>query len=414
MWPLSVRLAANMEQLLSYDAAIALIRSLPKQRATQTLAIEQVVGRTLAEPVPASYPSPLFTNSAMDGYAVRFSEVTTGCELKVVGRVLAGAQPWSEKMAEASCVKIMTGAAVPADCDTIIPVENVTMLKADVIRVNQAPQALGQFVRTRGEDYQAGTALLDKNQPVSALDVLTLAAAGIPEVTVRRAPELTLWQTGDEIVPPGAKPSVGQVFNASASYLSVLAKQAGMTVKDRAHLPDQPEVVKMRLEQHLHTVSSHHMMLTTGAVSRGDTDFVPGLAADFGYRILFHRVAIRPGKPIFLAHHPEFGFWLGLPGNPISSFVTWQCLARPLLHHVFGVGLWEWQTKRLLRSAKVPEGLTAFFRGVTSHDGVIIAQEQRSAHHAGSLGADVLVRCDGFQGELSAGQTVQTLAVNGN
>jgi molybdopterin molybdotransferase len=350
----------------------------------------------------------------MDGYAVRFSEVAPGGELKVAGRVLAGAKPWTEKIPAGSCVKIMTGAVVPADCDTIVPVESVALVTDGVIRINHPPQTPGQFVRACGEDYPAGTPLLQANQQVTALDVLTLAAAGIPEVTVRRAPDLTLWQTGDEIVPPGAKAAPGQVFNASASYLSVLAKQAGMAVKDRALLPDQPDAVKKRLEQHLKTVSPTHIMLTTGAVSRGDTDFVPGLAADFGYRLLFHRVAIRPGKPIFLAHHPAYGFWLGLPGNPISSFVTWQCFARPLIQHAFGVGRWEWQTKRLLRSAKVPEGLTAFFRGVTRPDGVVLANEQRSAHHAGSLGADVLVRCDGFHGELMAGQTVLTLAVNGH
>ena len=403
-----------MEAPIPYDAAVALIRGLPKQTSDQVIAIGQAIGRTLAQNIPAPYPSPLFTNSSMDGYAVRFSEISSGVHLKVIGRILAGAVPWTNKIDPGQCVKIMTGATIPDDCDTIVPVERVSILASDIIRISEAPAHRGQYVRHCGEDYLAGAILLNAGQQLTSLDVLTLAAAGINDIPVLQTPDLTLWQTGDEIIPPGTAPKHGQVFNASANYLSVLAKQSAITLTECALIPDQPDIIRQRLEQKLLNTHPNHILLTTGAVSRGDTDFVPGLAAEFGYRTLFHRVAIKPGKPIFLAHHPKYGFWFGLPGNPISTFVTWHCFVRPLLYHVFGVGSWTWQSRRLLQSAKCPPELTGFFRGVATNQGVTLANEQGSAHHSGSLGANVIVRCEGFKGQLHAGQSLMTLDVTKN
>ena len=308
----------------------------------ETLALEQAVNRISAAAVHSGVQLPPFNNSAMDGFALHCptSGLRAGAELAVSHAMAAGDQPLA---GVSDACEIMTGAAVPEGCTAVIPIEQVCVLAHDAARRPQrirlqADVASGQHLRLAGEDVERGDALLVSGTRISPAHVMLLSGAGVAEVTVRRRPRIALIATGRELIDDPGQPLLpGQIRNSNAPYLSARLQQWGAQVVYRATVADDPaafiEAVKAANAQAI------DLLISTGAVSMGRFDFIPDALRSLGADILFHKVAIRPGKPILLARQASGILCFGLPGNPISTAVGLRFFIEPTLRALSGMPL---------------------------------------------------------------------------
>jgi molybdopterin molybdotransferase len=212
---------------------------------------------------------------------------------------------------------------------------------------------------------------------------MVAAAFGHASLDVQLPPRLFLFSTGDELVEPGTALEPGALYNSSKYFLIAAAQRAGITVAGHKTLPDDDDTAGEAVEKIIAS-GEPAVIVTTGAVSAGEADFIPKLAARLGFEALLHRVAIRPGKPVFLARRGVIT-WLGLPGNAISTAVGWHAFARPLLHRVAGLPPPQKGTLLLANEVKKPEGLRCFFRAEVSGNRAWVARKQGSAELTASL-----------------------------
>jgi molybdopterin molybdotransferase len=291
-----------------------------------------LVGLVIAEDVATPHPFPPFDNSAMDGYAMRgedVNEATTDnpVRLPIVGESSAGSPPGGP-LPSGAAVRIMTGAPMPAGADTVVPVED-TSAEDDAVIVKEAVEP-GQFVRHAGEEMPAGTIVLNVGAPIHARIVGLLASAGRAEALAYPPPRVGIISTGDELVEPGDPLQPGQIYNSNGYALAALVREAGGTVGHRLHARDTADDLRRTFE----SCRDCDLIITSGGVSVGSYDFVKDVFAERG-TLDFWRVAIRPGKPF------AFGEWgktlfFGLPGNPVSSMVTFELFVRPAIRKMLG------------------------------------------------------------------------------
>jgi len=303
------------------------------------LALADAAGRVLAEEVRASVDVPFADVSAMDGYALA-GEAAAGAEVAVLGRVAAG-ETVELMVPRGSAVRIMTGAALPAGADRIVPIEETDGGRdAVVVRV---PPPAGAHVRRRGEIHRTGDSLLAAGHRLTPGALALLAANGVAEVAVHAAPRVALLVTGDEVVPPEATPGPGQLRDSHTAFISAAAAAAGAELLHLGIARDEPRNLRERLARGLDA----DLLLVTGGVSRGELDFVEPVLAELGFRPLFDAIAIQPGKPLaaMVLDRPAPArplVALGLPGNPASAMVCFWLFARPALRRLQGVedGFW--------------------------------------------------------------------------
>jgi molybdopterin molybdotransferase len=293
-------------------------------RATP-LAVEQVAlaaarGRVLAEDVVAPRPSPAFDNSAMDGYAARAAELPAS--LPVVATVAAGvAAPLV--VPAGSAVRIFTGAPLPAGVDTVILQEDA---RTDGDRVALPAGKPGDNIRRAGDDLARGALAVAGGTRISAGDLALLAALGIAELPVRRAPRVAIVATGDELVALGAPIAPGQLVDSSAYMLAAQIIEAGGEPTYLGIAKDEPQAIAAALTRAL----AYDVAITTGGVSVGDRDYVHAALAAAGVSLELYKVAMKPGKPFSFATRGST-LVFGLPGNPVSTFVAFELFVRPAL-----------------------------------------------------------------------------------
>ena len=312
-----------MKTMLSIDDALALIRDCCAPLPIEQVALAEACGRVLAAPVDAPRNLPPFANSAMDGFALRWREgLVEDTVLPVLAEQAAG--DGIAGQSEGAC-SIMTGARIPDGLDTVVPVEDCTVLARDgegrptSIALSHAPQP-GQHVRHAGEDVAAGQRVLDAGARLDEEALLVLRGIGIGTVAVRRRPRLALACTGRELVDTdGAELAPGQIANTNGPYLERLFAEAGAEVVERVTLPDEPAAFATWLARWLD--AGIELVVTTGAVSMGRYDFVPDVLREAGADLRFHKLKMRPGKPLLFATAGRGTLVFGLPGNPVSSTV---------------------------------------------------------------------------------------------
>ena len=312
-----------MKTMLSIDDALALIRDCCAPLPIEQVALAEACGRVLAAPVDAPRNLPPFANSAMDGFALRWREgLVEDTVLPVLAEQAAG--DGIAGQSEGAC-SIMTGARIPDGLDTVVPVEDCTVLTRDgegrptSIALSHAPQP-GQHVRHAGEDVAAGQRVLDAGARLDEEALLVLRGIGIGTVAVRRRPRLALACTGRELVDTdGAELAPGQIANTNGPYLERLFAEAGAEVVERVTLPDEPAAFAAWLTRWLD--AGIELVVTTGAVSMGRYDFVPDVLREAGADLRFHKLKMRPGKPLLFATAGRGTLVFGLPGNPVSSTV---------------------------------------------------------------------------------------------
>ena len=317
--------------LLPVADALSQILQKATPLAAEGVALANAAGRVLAADVAARVTQPPADVSAMDGYAVRAEDVArVPAVLTVTGEVAAG-HPFASPIGAGEAARIFTGGVLPAGTDTVVIQENATRDKDRVVINVGAPR--GRNVRTRGLDFKEGDVLLPKGRRLTARDLMLAAAMNHPTVPVHRMPKVAVLGTGDELQPPGSTLQPGEVVYSNGFALSTLARQEGAAVVDLGIAPDRVEAIA-RAVRRARDMSAD-ILVTAGGASVGDHDLVQQSLAGEGLSLSFWRVALRPGRPVM---HGRLGGMhvLGVPGNPVSSYVCALLFLVPLIRKLTG------------------------------------------------------------------------------
>jgi len=317
---------------VAFDEALALMRENAPVLRREPVALENLVGRILAEDVRARVDHPTFTNSSMDGFALRAEDAAALTALRVVGESRAGA-PFTGRIAGGEATRVSTGAELPEGADTVLRREDAGT-DGGWVTPRVAP-ARGTAVRVAGEDVRRGQVLLPSGHVVAAHEVAVVAAAGHAEVLCRARPRVVIIGSGDEVVPPGWDLGPGQVYDANRPGIAAQARAAGAQVIATAVVPDDLGATVAALGQALRGFDDDpetvpDLLITTGGVSVGDHDHLKPAFAAVGVREVMFGIQVRPGHPLWLGRLDD-RVVIGLPGNPVSAAVCFHAFARPLL-----------------------------------------------------------------------------------
>lgn len=376
--------------MISFDEAIELVRSVAKPLGTETVPIDRAAGRVLAQPVIARIDSPRTDVSAMDGYAVRDADLqTVPAALTVIGESFAGAG-WAGPVEPGTCARIFTGAPVPAGVDRVIIQENVRRQSAVAFFGEQPGPA--NHIRTRGSDFGAGDELLAAGRRLDPRAIVAAAAADVPELSVYLKPRVHILATGDELADPGAAAGLADAIPESVSFgVAALAETWGARCIGRTRLRDELAAMKQAAAE---AVGSANVVVVTGGASVGEKDFAKAMFEPLGLELIFSKVAIKPGKPVWLGRVGQ-ALVVGLPGNPTSALVTARLFLAPLLAELSGQPIemaLQWRTG-LLESPLGECGSRETFHRARIRDGrVEILSFQDSSAQKALAQADVLVR----------------------
>ena len=334
------------------EAILACLRPITESEKIPT---KEILGRVLAEEIVPSINVPAHDNSAMDGYAIRFSDVEK--PLKEIGTALAG-KPFHGQLGAGECVRIMTGAVMPPGADTVV-IQEVVKKQGERITIPPG-QKKAQNVRYAGEDLKIGTAVLRSGKLLKPADVGLIASLGIGEVRVRRRLRVAFFATGDELASIGQPLKEGEVYDSNRYTVHGMLARLGVEAIDMGVVRDDPAA----LEKAFLTGSKHDVIITTGGVSVGEADFIKQMMAKLG-EVLFWKIAMRPGRPMAFGKVGN-AFLFGLPGNPVAVMVTFYQFVRDALLHMSGredapIPLLKAVSAESLR--KVP-GRTEYQRGI--------------------------------------------------
>jgi molybdopterin molybdotransferase len=353
--------------LLSVEEAQNLILSGLKPVEVEEIPFSEGSGRVLAEDVIADLTLPPFPNSAMDGYAVRSLDLERATpeapiSLEVRGEVAAGQLPQVE-LGQGEALKISTGAQIPAGADAVIPVERIVLdqgLDGNQIAV-AAPVETGGYIRPAGQDVRPGDHLLGIGHKLRPQDLGMLASVGKARIRVFRQPRVALFSSGDELLEPGQPLLPGKIHDSNRYALSAAIEELGGIAERLPIAADTLEEVCARLE----LAASRHpdLILSSAGVSVGDHDYVRSAVERSG-ELTFWRVNIRPGKPLAYGHFEGIPF-LGLPGNPVSSLITFEVFARPAIARLGGLQAWQRVTIPVCMSEEVSsDGRETYLRAI--------------------------------------------------
>ncbi len=320
--------------MIAYHDALRVISDLiqPRSLDVETVSLGSAVGRVCADDIQARVDNPPFHNTAMDGFAVRLSDFKAArfpepFMLPLSGIVAAG-QGVEGLDFERGCWQVMTGAAIPFDTDSVVPIEDV-QVTADRVIFASLPKA-GAHIRRAGEDFKFGSPLVQRGQYLTPLHILPLATAGVPALRVYKKPKILFLSTGDEVIDdPAMALGPGQIYNSNGPFAQSYLQALGAEVHAIHALRDDPNMFTKTL-----TDAQAHgfdLIVSSGAVSAGTYDFVNEALKAIGANILYHKVRIKPGKPNLLAHLPSGIPYFGLPGNPVATAVGLRFFVREAL-----------------------------------------------------------------------------------
>ncbi|MET0327859.1 MAG: gephyrin-like molybdotransferase Glp [Luteimonas sp.] len=344
--------AAGFPFRIAFEEAVAIVDAVAAERRLQpqTVSLSRAHGHILARDVVATLAQPPFDNSAMDGFAFRHADLAadgTPTRLHLSGEQFAG--PDAALTVEAGhCVRITTGAPLPAGADTVVMKEN-TALDGDTVVVQVAPKP-GQHVRRAGEDSNIGDVLLRAGDMLTPARIGLAASQGLAQLDVVRKPTVAVFATGDELVEPGMSLGPGQIYNSNRDQLMALLRAEGLEPVAFPTLPDDAAQVTSALR---HAGEAFDLVLTCGGVSAGEKDLLPELLQRRG-RVRMWKVMMKPGMPLLLAEGDTLGpaLFLCLPGNPVSVLATWLALGRRLVEGLQG------RAPRPLRRARLASDWT--------------------------------------------------------
>jgi molybdopterin molybdotransferase len=310
------------------DEALRLILDNISPLETEQLSLMAASGRALTNDVVASLDLPMFNNSAMDGFALRYEDCLKIRRIPVVECVHAGAKP-PATLPAGCAARVMTGAGIPDGADTVVPFEQVE--EADEGIVIHGTVRCGDHIRLKGEDVTSGDTVLKAGSRLASPELAVLAALGYESVSVTRIPDVALLSTGDELLPPGQDLSPGQVTDCNTPAISAAVKSTGARIVPLGIAVDE----RAQLKNAIHSAAGTDVLITTAGVSAGDRDLVRPVLQDMGYREIFWKIHIKPGYPTafgLLGKKPVFC----LPGNPVSAMMIFEQFIRPALLKMMG------------------------------------------------------------------------------
>jgi molybdopterin molybdotransferase len=318
--------------MLELEAALARISTAIPPPEAESIALVQAQGRILLETLLSPVDLPLFDNSAMDGYAVRSADVADArsdspVRLRLIGKAAAGL-PFAGSLNYGGCVRVFTGSMLPEGADSVVMQEDTQFdsRQAEEILVLE-PVKPWENVRLRGEDLKTGATIGVKGDGLTAGRLGLLAAAGVKDVTVGKRPRVGLMATGTELREAGNTLAPGQIYESNRTALFPLMERAGAVVRIFPLVADSLTATRAAIDQAFRQCD---ILVTSGGVSVGEMDFIREAFEQAGGRLEFWKVAIKPGRPFVLGRRAN-QFLFGLPGNPVSAFVTFLLLARPAL-----------------------------------------------------------------------------------
>ena len=306
--------------MITFEEAIETVLRNAKPLPAAQVRIEDAVGRVLLEELRSGIDMPPFDKSAVDGYAIRSAEADR--PLRNVGLILAG-DVFKGKVLPGQCVKIMTGAPVPPWADGVVMVEDSSE-KDGFVTFLKAP-GKGENICRRGEDIKKGTRILARGTVLSLSHIAVMAAIGRSRVKAGTLPQVSLINTGGELIPPGQSLRGNSIYNSNGPMLSALLKSDGIKAEP-VIVRDEPRALKAAFAKGLKA----DIMLISGGVSMGDFDLVPGTLKSLGVKCLFHKVRVRPGKPMFFGVKGR-KLVFGIPGNPLANFMAYLAYVRPAI-----------------------------------------------------------------------------------
>ena len=394
--------------MITYDHACALIGALPERTGTESLPVANAQGRVLARDVVALLDAPRQTVSAMDGYAVRDADlVQLPARLRILGAVFAG-EAGKQQVPEAACVRIFTGAPLPAGMDRVVIQEHVQR-EGEIAVFDSAP-GIARHIRTQGSDFRSGDALLAAGTRLSAHGLVAAAGADLAEVSVFKRPRIAVLSTGDELREPGQARADDNGIPESASLGAIaLAEQWGATCVHQARLPDVLETLEQAAAQALDVAD---IVIITGGASVGERDYAKAMFAPHGLELIFSKVAIKPGKPVWLGR-AKGKLVLGLPGNPTSALVVARLFLAPLLQQMSGAdasSALRWQSAILAEPMPPGGEREEFVRARWTNDGRAQPLQNRDSSAQRTLAeAELLLRRPAGAAALQKGECVPVL-----
>lgn len=391
--------------LLPLDKALqGMLEQLTCCCETEQLPLPQALDRILAEEISSPLSVPPFDNAAMDGYAVRLADLAAGTPLPVAGKAFAG-QPYDGEWPAGHCIRIMTGAPVPAGTEAVVMQEE-TQAGNDGITFLAHPSP-GQNIRRRGEDMAQGSRVLASGLRLSPRELPLLASLGIASVSVRRPLKVAIFSTGDELKPLGTPLRHGDIYDSNRYGVKAMLTRMGIDCLDLGIIPDDPAALRAAF---LQADREADALITTGGVSVGEADFTKQLLEELG-EIGFWKLAIKPGKPFAFGRLPHAWFF-GLPGNPVSAMVTFDQLVQPALARLAGQ---QFERPILLKATvteplKKSPGRLDFQRGILSAgpDGLEVRStgSQDSGVFSSLSRANCYIVLEQERGKVAAGETV--------
>ena len=398
---------------LRVDKAREAIRScLSPISDLEHIEIRKALGRVLAQDVVPAINVPAHDNSAMDGYAVRFSDLSNETSLEEIGAALAG-RPFHGKLGKSQCVRVMTGAVMPNGADTVV-IQEVVHKEGSRIVV-PAGQKRGQNVRYAGEDLKIGVPVLGPGKLLRPAEIGLIASLGIGELRVKRRLRVAFFATGDELASIGTPLKEGEVYDSNRYTLHGMLSRLGVEITDLGVARDDPDQLK---EFFLRASKNSDAIITTGGVSVGEADFVKQLVARLG-EVLFWKIAMRPGRPMAFGKIGD-AFLFGLPGNPVAVMVTFYQFVRDALLYLsgrtddFSLPLLKVPSSTDLR--KVP-GRTEYQRGILFRENgewkVRATGQQGSGVLRSMSEANCFVVLEHERGKVAAGELVQVQMFDG-
>lgn len=330
--------------MILLEEALETVMNSVFKTGTETIPCLRALDRILAENVSTDIDMPPFNRASVDGFACRKSELDH--DLEIIETIPAGKIP-EKAIGEDQCSRIMTGAVVPAGADCVVMVEDSEIVPSGRVRFKAL--YIKENIAFRGEDVKKGAVLLGSGKMIKPQDIAVLASAGKTSVTVSKMPAVAVISTGSELVEPSVFPAGSQVRNINAYQLLAQIERAGAAGKYYGIAKDDEEETLKIVEK---AISENDLILITGGVSMGDFDFVPDVLQRAGVRLLFTRVAVQPGKPTTFGIHNK-AIVFGLPGNPVSTFMMFELLVRPLI-----CGMMESDWQPVVTRLRMNEGYT--------------------------------------------------------
>jgi molybdopterin molybdotransferase len=389
----------DVPDLPSIDEARATLLAAVTPLPATEVDVTDALGLVLAEDIVAAHDVPAFANSAMDGFAVRSGP--TGRRLRIAGESRAGT-PFDGTVADGEAIRISTGAALPAGADAVLQVELVEV-DGDAVVLGDAV-APGRNVRDAGGDLRGGATVLTAGTRVGPAELGVAIGAGRSRVRCARRPSVAVVTTGDELMVAGTALAPGQIHDSNGPTLAALALRAGAEVAGIGHVGDDLEATQSVIAQ---AIDAADLVLLAGGVSVGAHDHVKPALAALGVRELLWRVALRPGKPTWMGER-DGTLVLGLPGNPVSAYVTFLLFARPALAALQGGDPTVPRTRAELAEAlpRHPDR-DECVRVRRGADGRVSPTGPQGSHVLSSLlGADALALVPRGEGDLPAGAEV--------